>query len=129
MNFAGQRMLVDQAAVRQATKHGGANGNSDKLASVRAPKASGGQASGLDALVGMIDSKEKNINAYQKTRLDWDRHTKQHELEDELEKNRKGGGYLGKQRFLDQVAAVEMANARQVEKFEQKLKEEKIKRM
>ena len=61
MNFAGQKILVDQPI---AGSKAAAGVNGDKLKTVRAPKSSGGQASGLDALVGMIDSKEKNINAY-----------------------------------------------------------------
>ena len=49
----------------------------------------------LDNLVSMIDSKDKNINALQKTKIDWEKHTKEQNIEAELEKNRKDG-YLAK---------------------------------
>lgn len=58
-------------------------------------KKLGGQATELDSLVNMIDNKDKNINALEKTKIDWDKHTKEQKLEDELEKNRKDG-YLAK---------------------------------
>ena len=69
----------------------------------------GGQAAGLDSLVTMIDNKDKNINALQKTKIDWDKHTKDQKLEGELEMNRKDG-YLAKQQFLNQAMAVEHAH-------------------
>ena len=43
----------------------------------------------------MIDGKDKNVNVFEKTKIDWDKHTKDEKLEDELEKNRKDG-FLGK---------------------------------
>lgn len=39
--------------------------------------------------------KDKNVNCMQKTRMDWDKYTKDEKLEDELELNRKDG-YLVK---------------------------------
>ena len=78
-------------------------------------KKLGGQASELDSLVNMIDNKDKNINALQKTKIDWDKHTKEQKLEDELEKNRKDG-YLAKQQFLNQAQAVEYAHQKKIEK-------------
>ena len=94
----------------------------EKIKSVRAPQKLGGQASGLDDLVQMIEGKETNINVHTKTKLDWERHTKENELEDELEKNRKTGGYLGKQAFIAQATAVEVAKAKEIEKHENKLR-------
>lgn len=49
----------------------------------------------LDNLVNMIDSKDKNVNALQKTKIDWQNYTKEEKMEAELEKNRKDG-YLAK---------------------------------
>ena len=49
----------------------------------------------LDNLVNMIDGKEKNVNALQKTKMDWQNYTKEEKIEAELEKNRKDG-YLAK---------------------------------
>ena len=40
-------------------------------------KKLGGQASELDSLVNMIDNKDKNINALEKNKIDWDKHTKE----------------------------------------------------
>ena len=62
----------------------------------------GGQASELDTLVNMIDNKDKNINALQKTKVDWDKFTKEEKLDAEFEKNRKDG-YLAKKRFLNKA--------------------------
>ena len=55
----------------------------------------------MDAMIGMIDGKEKNINVFTKTKIDWDHHTKKNELTDELDKNRKSGGFLGKRAFIE----------------------------
>lgn len=54
-------------------------------------KRLGGQSSGLDSLVSMIDGEDKNINTFQKTRMDWDNYTKEEKLEAQFEKNRKDG--------------------------------------
>ena len=80
-------------------------------------KKLGGQASELDSLVNMIDNQDKNINALQKTKIDWEKHTKEQKLEDELEKNRKDG-YLAKQQFLNQAQAVEYAHQKKIEKHQ-----------
>ena len=41
----------------------------------------GGACDGLDELVQMIGDKDKNVNCMQKTRIDWDKHTKEENLE------------------------------------------------
>ena len=69
----------------------------------------------LDNLVSMIDSKDKNINALQKTKIDWEKHTKEQNIEAELEKNRKDG-YLAKQAFLGKVGEVEYQQKKEMEK-------------
>jgi len=76
----------------------------------------------------MIDNKDKNINALQKTKIDWDKHTKDQKMEAELEKNRKDG-YLGKQAFLNQAQAIEYAHTKKIEKIDVNLRNEKIKNM
>ena len=91
-------------------------------------KKLGGQATELDSLVNMIDNKDKNINALQKTKIDWDKHTKEQKMEAELDKNRKDG-YLGKQKFLNQAAAMEYAHTKKIEKIDVNLRNEKIKNM
>mmetsp|Transcript_9047 Transcript_9047/g.13815 ORF Transcript_9047/g.13815 Transcript_9047/m.13815 type:complete len:91 (+) Transcript_9047:557-829(+) len=75
-----------------------------QVGSRKAPKETG--STELDALVNMIDNKDKNINALAKTKLDWDSYTKEEKLESELEKNRKDG-YLAKQAFLGKAQGVE----------------------
>jgi len=76
----------------------------------------------------MIDNKDKNINALQKTKIDWDKHTKDQKLESELEKNRKDG-YLGKQAFLNQASAIEYAHTKKIERIDVNLRNEKVKNM
>ena len=39
----------------------------------------------------MIDNEGKNINTISKTKLDWDKYTKENKLEADFEKNRKDG--------------------------------------
>ena len=68
---------------------------------------------GLDALVDIIDNQDKTINTIEKSKLDWDKYTKEKKLEKELEQNRKDG-YLAKKRFLDKVSDNEYAQKRQV---------------
>jgi hypothetical protein len=51
----------------------------------------------------MIDNQDKNINTYQKTKMDWDNYTKEQKLDAEFEKNRKDG-YIQKKQFMDKVA-------------------------
>ena len=92
VKFAGATYTVDQRVTATDLK---------KFAT-QDKKKLGGQASELDSLVNMIDNKDKNINALTKTKIDWDKHTKEQKLEDELEKNRKDG-YLAKQQFLNQA--------------------------
>ena len=39
----------------------------------------------LDSLVSLIDGKDKNVTTYQKSKMDWEKHTKEEKLEDSLE--------------------------------------------
>jgi len=39
----------------------------------------------------MIDNKDKNVNVFQKTKIDWKSYTKEQKMEEDLEKNRKDG--------------------------------------
>lgn len=55
----------------------------------------------------------------QKTRIDWDKYTKEEKLEAELEHNRKDG-YLQKKQFLDIVGEREYEAKKQVEKATRK---------
>ncbi len=71
-----------------ASAHQAAMGHKSKLGKLKTNSA-------LDSLVSQIDSQGKNINAYEKTKMDWDRYTKEQKMENELEKNRKDG-FLGK---------------------------------
>ena len=66
----------------------------------------GGAQQGLDDIVTMINEKDKNVTCMDKTRLDWDKYTKEQKLEQELEKNRKDG-FLAKKKFLDEVGELE----------------------
>ena len=91
-------------------------------------KKLGGQAQELDNLVSLIDNKDKNINTIEKTKIDWDKHTKEEKLDEDLEQNRKDG-YLGKQAFLNQAQAIEYAHQKKIEKHQDQLRNEKIKNM
>ena len=75
----------------------------------------------------MIDNQDKNINAYQKTKMDWEKYTKDEKLEDELEKNRKDG-YIQKKAFLDKVGDNEYLHKRAIEKHQLAVKSEKEKK-
>ena len=93
---------------------------------IKAPKQTN---SALDSLVNMIDNQDKNINALQKTKMDWETYTKDKKLEDELEKNRKDG-YLTKQAFKHKAQEVEYqyhkeAYKKQVHMYMDKTKKEK----
>ncbi len=55
----------------------------------------------------------------QKTRIDWDKYTKDEKLEADLERNRKDG-YLQKKRFLDAVGDREYEAKKEVEKATRK---------
>mmetsp|Transcript_14119 Transcript_14119/g.23972 ORF Transcript_14119/g.23972 Transcript_14119/m.23972 type:complete len:82 (-) Transcript_14119:28-273(-) len=68
----------------------------------------------------MVDSKEKTINAYTKTKLDWDKYVKESKQEGALEKNRKNG-YLQKQKFLNDAKAVEYEYQKSIYKQQIKL--------
>ncbi len=52
-----------------------------KRETVVAGKKLGGACEGLDDLMMMIGDKDKNINCMQKTRMDWDKHTKEENIE------------------------------------------------
>lgn len=75
----------------------------------------GGGCEALDSLVQQINDKDKNVNCMQKTRIDWDKHVKEENIGQELEKNRKDG-YLVKKQFLDQVEEREYEAKQVVEK-------------
>ena len=96
VKFAGQKFEVEKQL------------NKNELAKLKQQqkKQLGGQQSGLDVLVNMIDNQDKNINAYQKTKLDWDKFTKDNKFEAEFDKNRKDG-FIQKQVFLSKVADIE----------------------
>ena len=51
----------------------------------------GGSCGGLDAIVQQIGDKDKIVTSITKSKIDWDKHTKEQKLEGELEKNRKNG--------------------------------------
>ena len=51
----------------------------------------------------------------QKTRMDWDKYTKEEKLEADLEKNRKDG-YLQKKMFLEKVSDQEYLTKKEGEK-------------
>ena len=54
----------------------------------------------------MIGDKDKNVSCMDKSKIDWEKYTKEQKLEGEFEKNRKDG-YLAKKRFLDDVNELE----------------------
>ena len=66
----------------------------------------GGGCEGLDAIIGVIGEKDKNVSSLDKSKIDWDKYTKEKKLEAELETNRKDG-YLAKKRFIDSVSELE----------------------
>lgn len=51
----------------------------------------------------------------QKTRMDWDKYTKEEKIEDDLERNRKDG-YLQKKMFLEEVGEKEYLAKKEGEK-------------
>ena len=53
-----------------------------------------------------IGEKEKNVTSIEKSKLDWDKYTKEQKMETELENNRKDG-FLAKKRFIDNVSDLE----------------------
>lgn len=91
VNFAGTNYKI--AGIKSekemmAQAHQAALGHKSKLGSLKTNSA-------LDYLVSQLDNQGKNINAYEKTKMDWDKYTKEQKMENELEKNRKDG-FLGK---------------------------------
>ena len=116
VKFAGQQYTVE----KQMTP-------SEMLKMQRKNKNTvGGQNTGLDSLVHMIDNQDKNINAYQKTKMDWDKYTKEEKLEADFEKNRKDG-YLQKKAFLDKVSDVEYQHKKKIEKHQLAVRSEQLK--
>ena len=67
----------------------------------------------------MIGDKDKNVTSIEKSKIDWDKYTKEQKLEGELEKNRKDG-YLQKKKFLDNVSELEYQQKKQGEKASRK---------
>jgi hypothetical protein len=55
----------------------------------------------------------------EKTRIDWDKYTKDNKLEADLEKNRKDG-YLQKKAFIESVQDREYEDKKKVEKIARK---------
>lgn len=55
----------------------------------------------LDTLVDCI-TKKKDVNVFDKSKIDWKNYVKKHELERELDFNRKDG-YLNKKRFIEET--------------------------
>lgn len=82
----------------------------------------GGACGGLDAIVSIIGEKEKNVTSIEKSKLDWDRHTKEQKLETELEANRKDG-FLAKKRFIDNVSELEYQQKKKGQKENRKIQQ------
>ena len=66
----------------------------------------GGACGALDQIVATIDEKEKNVSSIEKSKLDWDKYTKEQKMQAELSQNRKDG-YLAKKRFIENVSEME----------------------
>ena len=107
VTFAGQSYSVQRNATDKDLKK---QETQDK-------KRLGGQCEALDELVGLISQENKNVNCIEKSKIDWDKHTKEEKIEEQLEQNRKDG-YLAKKRFLDQVADKEYEHKKAVEKHQ-----------
>jgi len=69
----------------------------------------------LDNLVAQIEGEGKNINAVQKSKLDWEKYAKENKIEADLAKNRKDG-YLAKRNFLEKVEEAEYQRKKQIER-------------
>ena len=72
----------------------------------------GGACGGLDDIMSVIGEKDKNVSCIDKSKLDWDKYTKDEKLESELEMNRKDG-FLAKKRFIDTVSEMEYQKKKQ----------------
>ena len=96
LKFAGQSYQVERAKTGQDIK------KEQKIAKNKL----GGAQDGLDALVQQIADTDKNVTSIEKSKLDWDKYTKEQKLEGEFQKNRKDG-YLAKKRFIDDVSELE----------------------
>ena len=59
-----------------------------------------------------IDEKEKNVSSIEKSKLDWDKYTKEQKMQAELSQNRKDG-YLAKKRFIENVSELEYQQKKQ----------------
>ena len=89
MTYAGQTYSFTHKMSNQAQQPKGTDPTGGRVSLKDSKKQGAGDE--LDSLCMMIDGKEKNINAFTKTKLDWEKHTKEQKMEDELEKNRKDG--------------------------------------
>ena len=69
-----------------------------------------------------IGEKEKNVTSIEKSKLDWDKYTKEQKMETELEKNRKDG-FLAKKRFIDNVSELEYQQKKQGQKENRKMQQ------
>ena len=96
VRFAGQQFSVERAKTETDIKQE-QRINKNKL---------GGGCSGLDDIVATIGEKDKNVTSIEKSKMDWERHTKEQKLETELETNRKDG-FLAKKRFIDSISEIE----------------------
>ena len=69
----------------------------------------------------MIQGSEKNVSSVTKSKIDWDKYTKEQKLEKELQANRKDG-YLVKKSFLSKVDEREHAYNKEIERVYEKNK-------
>ena len=110
VKFAGQAYTVERAKTQNDIKQ------EQRLAKNRL----GGACGGLDEIMGVIGEKDKNVSCIDKSKLDWDKYTKDEKLESELEKNRKDG-FLAKKRFIDNVSELEYQQKKQGQKESRKI--------
>ena len=110
VKFAGQAYAVERAKTQ---------GDIKKEQRLDKTKLGGGNA-GLDAIVSMIGEKDKNVTSIEKSKIDWDKYTKEQKLEADFEKNRKDG-FLAKKRFIDNVSELEYQQKKAGQKESRKI--------
>lgn len=66
----------------------------------------------MDAICSVIGEKDKNVSSLDKSKLDWDKYTKEQKLQQEFEQNRKDG-FLAKKHFVDKVSEHEYQKKKQ----------------